>query len=57
MYNKKEWLDYSKVFDYTEDLGKKENKKLKKDMLKWSVEDFQNFYGFKGIDKLGYYIK
>ena len=57
MYNKKKWLNYCDVFDYSEDLGKEENKKLKKNMLKWSVEDFQNFYGFKGIDELGYYIK
>ena len=57
IYNKKQWLDYAREFDYSDDLGKKENKKLKKNMLNWSVKDFQNFYGFKGICDFGYYIK
>jgi len=57
IYNKKQWLDYVREFDYSDDLGKKENKKLKKNMLNWSVKDFQNFYGFKGICDFGYYIK
>jgi hypothetical protein len=57
IYNKKQWLDYATDFDYSNDLGIKENKKLKNNMLKWSIKDFQNFYGFIGFDKLGYHIK
>ena len=57
MYVKKDWLGYAEDFDYSNDLGIEENNLLKKQMLNWSIKDFQNFYGFKGFDEFGYHIK
>jgi hypothetical protein len=57
IYDKKDWLNYATEFDYSNDIGKKENVKLKKQMQDWNIKSFQEFFGFKGIDELGYYIK
>ena len=63
IYDKKDWLNYATEFDYcsfyfsSNDIGKKENLKLKKQMQDWNVKSFQEFFGFKGIDEWGYYIK
>jgi KaiC/GvpD/RAD55 family RecA-like ATPase len=51
-YTKKDFLDYSKAFDYTLDEITDKNKNIlsdddiKKDMKSWSLKDFQDFYGF-----------
>jgi hypothetical protein len=57
IYDKKDWLNYATEFDYSSDIGKKENVKLKKQMQDWNIKSFQEFFGFKGIDEWGYYIK
>ena len=51
-YNKTDFLDYAKGFDYTEDannnsLGNyKSDAEIKKAMKTWKLKDFQEFYGF-----------
>jgi len=57
IYDKKNWLNYATEFDYSNDIGKKDNAKLKKQMQGWSIKSFQDFYGFKGFDTYGHLIK
>ena len=56
-YTKKDFLDYSKAFDYTLDEITDKNKNIlsdddiKKDMQSWSLKDFQDFYGFTHMNE------
>ena len=55
-YTKKDFLDYSKAFDYTFDLEQNKitdkngnilsDDNIKQSMKSWSLKDFQEFYGF-----------
>ena len=52
-YNKKDWLKYSVVFDYMDDIGTDSHNQLMRDMVSWKLKDFQNHYDFVGIDEQG----
>jgi hypothetical protein len=57
-YSKKDFLDYASAFNYQTDIeegnftGYKSDAEFKKEMKKWKIEQFRDFYGFTHKDPI-----